>query len=646
MPIFPVSLRRRAALFLTLLFLSSTLLSSFSSASANLPASPFYFAPAASSPNSIASPDFFGMVGRDPWYDFNTDPLNPGRPNLTMQENMAQQMSLLGVRWVRIEFHAEGRWDARGGFINYGKYDAFINDIASRYGLKIMALMGADIMVGVNASDVDLVYPHLNDPLDKSDGANTYIRFFAGRVKEISDHYGDKIAGYEVLNEPNSWYGFKAKPENVGALMTLTYAQTKPAHPAARLILGATIATGDPHLDHVSYLSGIYNSGAVRNFKDHGTHFEGNLFPFDGVAWHPYFSSAWDSLYTVDQAIKIMRQMGDTRNKVWITETGLAGIKDNSNCAGSLSSADLDQDQYLRVFYTQAAQRQQDIGAVFWFKFEDFYVDGQLIPMGLIHFSTNQYGFSPHGGKIVRYKPAYASYQNLAAPKLPIARVVPPTTQYSTASRTSPYYFDSTGHTLSGPFLDYWLKNGGLDLFGYPLTEPYNEIDPGNGRTYTVQWFERERFEYHPENAGTKYEVLLGLLGNELIARACRSFERAQPIPLPPQPPQPPTPTLEKGKPTPKPVPTPKPDRVYFKETGHNLVGAFKDYWDQRGGLAVFGYPISEEFGEQNPADGQYYTVQYFERARFEYHPEKKDTPYEVELGLLGNQALNNRFWR
>jgi hypothetical protein len=28
-----------------------------------------------------------------------------------------------------------------------------------------------------------------------------------------------------------------------------------------------------------------------------------------------------------------------------------------------------------------------------------------------------------------------------------------------------------------------------------------------------VQYFERARFELHPENAGTQYEVLLGQLG-------------------------------------------------------------------------------------------------------------------------------------
>ena len=48
----------------------------------------------------------------------------------------------------------------------------------------------------------------------------------------------------------------------------------------------------------------------------------------------------------------------------------------------------------------------------------------------------------------------------------------------------------------------------------------------------------------------------------------------------------------------------------YFSETGHNLEGAFFNYFQDKGGLEIFGYPITEGFQE----DG--FFVQYFERAR------------------------------
>src|SRR3954466_11561297 len=47
------------------------------------------------------------------------------------------------------------------------------------------------------------------------------------------------------------------------------------------------------------------------------------------------------------------------------------------------------------------------------------------------------------------------------------------------------------------------------------------------------------------------------------------------------------------------------------------------------------GYPISEEFTEVSALDGKPYTVQYFERAVFEMHPENK-APYDVLLSQLG----------
>ena len=108
-----------------------------------------------------------------------------------------------------------------------------------------------------------------------------------------------------------------------------------------------------------------------------------------------------------------------------------------------------------------------------------------------------------------------------------------------------------------------------------------------------MQYFERVRLEYHPENAAP-YDVLLGQFGR-------RIHGGADP-PLPP--------------PT-GPLPA---DRVYFAETGHNVAGAFFTYWDANGGLAQFGYPLTEEFDEVLE-DGKTYRVQYFERARFEHHP-------------------------
>jgi hypothetical protein len=185
-------------------------------------------------------------------------------------------------------------------------------------------------------------------------------------------------------------------------------------------------------------------------------------------------------------------------------------------------------------------------------------------------------------------------------------------------------FFAQTGHNPAGTIARYWAAQGGLAQFGYPQTEPFHEVNPADGKVYLAQYFERARLEAHPEFAGTGAEVLLGLLGSEVTAA-----RRAA------------------GEPPFRPVADPhRPGVTYFAATGHTLGGTFKAYWEAHGGLALYGYPISEPFPERNPDDGQTYTVQYFERNRFEAHPEYAGTPYEVLLGLLGNTVLQQKGWK
>jgi hypothetical protein len=80
-----------------------------------------------------------------------------------------------------------------------------------------------------------------------------------------------------------------------------------------------------------------------------------------------------------------------------------------------------------------------------------------------------------------------------------------------------------------------------------------------------------------------------------------------------------------------------------YSQTGHQICGKFLTYWDAHGGLAQQGYPISDEFIEYSDLDGRPYTVQYFERAVFEYHPENKP-PYDVLLSQLGTFRAREKY--
>jgi hypothetical protein len=80
-----------------------------------------------------------------------------------------------------------------------------------------------------------------------------------------------------------------------------------------------------------------------------------------------------------------------------------------------------------------------------------------------------------------------------------------------------------------------------------------------------------------------------------------------------------------------------------FTETGKTVCGAFLAYWSDHGGLAQQGYPVSSSFSELSEVNGRAYTVQYFERAVFEHHPENRP-PYDVLLSLLGSIAYRQKY--
>ena len=193
-------------------------------------------------------------------------------------------------------------------------------------------------------------------------------------------------------------------------------------------------------------------------------------------------------------------------------------------------------------------------------------------------------------------------------------------------------YMPQTGHHLEGSFLTFWRRNGRAALLGNPVTEQRTEGD------LTVQYFEKARLEYRPD--GT---IVLGRLGSESVeARGLdrqRTWRRATLRTDPElQREDDPFARLPSSR---FPASYNTGDHRFFRESGHTLGNSFKLFWEEWGDLEQFGYPISEELREVSPVDGQEYTVQYFERARFEYHPDSSRNWGVVltPLGLLAAQA-------
>jgi hypothetical protein len=178
--------------------------------------------------------------------------------------------------------------------------------------------------------------------------------------------------------------------------------------------------------------------------------------------------------------------------------------------------------------------------------------------------------------------------------------------------------FAQTGHSVCGAFLQYWEDNGGLAQQGFPLTDTFTETSTVDGHPYTVQYFERAVFELHPEAINTPYYVQLSQLGRAALQSR---YPQSAPAPAPNLP----------------------SDCATFAATSQTVCGAFLAYWEDNGGLAQQGYPLTGVFNEKSSVDGQTYQVQYFERAVFELHPELA-APNNVLLSQLGRAKLAARY--
>jgi hypothetical protein len=190
----------------------------------------------------------------------------------------------------------------------------------------------------------------------------------------------------------------------------------------------------------------------------------------------------------------------------------------------------------------------------------------------------------------------------------------------SVGAQSAERCFPETGFCIAGRIRSFWEQNGGLPVFGFPIGPQQEQFI--EGKPFQVQWFERNRLELHPENQ-PPYDVLLGRLGVDRLAQQRRDWAGFGQS-------------------------APQPNCRFFPETGHNICGEILAAWrasglefDGRRGtsepesLALFGLPVSEP--QTETVEGRSYTIQWFERARFEQHPENQP-PYNVLLGRLGAQ--------
>jgi hypothetical protein len=345
-----------------------------------------------------------GIVIRDPWYEFATNPAYPDAPNQAFQDTMASYLSELNVRWVRLEFHIAGD-DVEA---EVARNDYFINEVAPRYNLKVLGLLSFDLLRGTSPRQLMTDKEEI-DPL-YGGGVNAYMHTWLDRARFIANRYQDKIHAYEILNEHNRLpLASSAEQERFA---NLTYrGRAIPPYLAARLhtkfyhffhnrdredlpegaswrdqtpvIIGGLHpkGTGEPderdYLSDLEYLHQLYThpwGGFPDYHKTFGT------FPTDGLGYHPYPEEirgslnrlphhrdiAWETTmlaYRLDELRQELRGMGHPDVPFWITEIGYNIAYGNHDTEGQAA-------------FLEAVQRmlpaRADVATSFWFKYEDF----------------------------------------------------------------------------------------------------------------------------------------------------------------------------------------------------------------------------------------------------------------------------------
>ncbi len=528
-----------------------------------------------------------------------------------------------GAKWVKEEF----RWDwvepSRGRW-TWAFMDEAVNKERAK-GLDILGLLDYTAGWAVGESRAVSTTP---PPLD----------LWANYVTRVVSRYKDRVHAWEVWNEPNIPVFWSGTKEQYAQLLAVTYDTIKRVDPSAT-VMGPTISGIDEEwLNAIDWNKidvlgiHIYVPPAFLNDQEYSLWYQG-LPNFERVVkargnkpvWITEFgfSSAGgpDPWHVRDEGLQARYLVQQAATMLAFTDLNIEKIMPyafNDDTPGGgfgLTRHDWSSRKPSYGAYRTMVDRLDGAGArgrfdagpgVFAYRFAR---DGKLvhvvwaqnggaavIPSGGDAEVFDLYGAHRTAGRSgnelrigVDANPIYVVHAEASAPA-----------GGGGVGDSPAQRFGETGKTVRGAFLTYWQRNGGLPIYGFPISdEVYETLE--DGRAYLVQYFERARFEWHPENAAP-YNVLLGQFGRQL------------------HPLYPAVPDCGCGR--------------YFPETGHNVAGGFLAYWEAHGGLAQFGYPLTDQVTE-TLENGQSYTVQWFERARFELHPENAP-PYDVLLGQFG----------
>lgn len=178
-----------------------------------------------------------------------------------------QALAELGARWVRLEL-IWAELEPSDGQLSLEGVDARVNPYHDA-GFQVLANLGYGNVWATSVPDADAFYPP--DDLGR----------FAEYVGAVVDHVKDRVARFEIWNEPNAGYRFwkpalSGDPDAFGSLLTLATAAGRAACPECAFAFGAPFFHEQFIDGHVTFLT-----------KAQAAHPELGA-AYDAMGFHPY----------------------------------------------------------------------------------------------------------------------------------------------------------------------------------------------------------------------------------------------------------------------------------------------------------------------------------------------------------------------
>ncbi|HLE80585.1 MAG TPA: hypothetical protein VJA25_04755, partial [Dehalococcoidia bacterium] len=446
-------------------------------------------------------------------------------------------------------------------------------------GMKLVGLLGNPPRWATRNGSVPQ-----NLSLGPADPENHWARF----VRNIVKRYAGKIDYWIIWNEPDidvgtSWSTWAGSEEEYYQLLKAAYLAARAVNPNARIVFGGTTFWADTTNARKLYIERILERAVLDPSS------KANGYYFDIVDLHIY-SRSWD-MYDIPMSYKDVLDRYGIRKPLWITEANVVPWDD--------PVAPMPPGGYRATLEEQASFIIQGFALAMAAGVERISVY-KLVDGGLTH--GEAYGLVRNDGST---RPAYAAFQTAA-------RYF---SGYSQA-RYDEYEGMDRVTMLSG--------DKKLTVLWNPTPLPKSIRVPARGtRATLVNKTGQATPLVVPTIAGQNYFTfdMPRATANVPDIDASKYIIGGDPIIL-----------LEEGIGQGIRV---SPQEVFYPITGYSVGGGFLEFFEKRGGVPMFGYPRGREGKDGDKV------VQLFQKARFEFFPELAGTPYQVQLGLLGQEAAN-----